>query len=128
MLLSVLWSSPSDLWVAPSALQSVSVVIRFGLFINANSGSPGTAIFSSKLSTELGKQIAPRVLALGFNPQYLGAFIGALASQNIPAVSQIPGVTPQIIGAGVVGLKTAFIQSIKWIWVFGLGKFILSGF
>jgi hypothetical protein len=71
----------------------------------------------------LGKQIAPRVLALGFNPQYLGAFIGALASQNIPAVAQIPGVTPQIIGAGVVGLKTAFIQSIKWIWVFGLGRF-----
>jgi hypothetical protein len=88
----------------------------------------GTAIFSSKLATELPAQIAPRVLALGFNPQYLGAFIGALASQNIPAVAQIPGVTPMIIGAGVEGLKTAFIHSIKWIWVFGIGESVSQTF
>ncbi|GHJ83664.1 hypothetical protein NliqN6_0066 [Naganishia liquefaciens] len=111
----------------PDAIATVSALV---ISFRSMGGSIGlavcTAIFSSKLSTELGKQIAPRVLALGFNPQYLGAFIGALASQNIPAVAQIPGVTPQIIGAGVVGLKTAFIQSIKWIWVFGLALSVLA--
>jgi hypothetical protein len=33
----------------------------------------------------------------------------------------IPGITPMIIGAGVEGLKAAFIAATKYIWVFGLG-------
>lgn len=83
----------------------------------------GTAIFSSKLSHELPAQIAPRVIPLGFNPQYLGALIGGLSSQNLKAVGAIPGITPQIIGAAVTGLKLAFIQATKYIWVFGIGEF-----
>lgn len=61
-------------------------------------------------------------MKLGFNPQYLGALIGGLSSQNLKAVSMIPGITPQIIGAGVAGLKMAFINATKYIWVFGIGE------
>lgn len=81
----------------------------------------GTAIFSTRLSTELPAQIAARTLPLGFNPQYLGQLIGGLNTHNTPAIMSIPGITPVIIGAGVEGLKAAFIAATKYIWVFGLG-------
>lgn len=85
----------------------------------------GTAIFSTRLSSELPAQIAPRVLTLGFNPQYLGQLIGGLTEHNTAAVMAIPGISPRIIGAAVEGLKTAFIGASKYIWVFGLGESIL---
>ncbi|KAI5450883.1 hypothetical protein NCC49_002624 [Naganishia albida] len=109
----------------PDAIATVSALV---ISLRSLGGSVGlavcTAIFSSKLAHELPAQIAPRVIKLGFNPQYLGALIGGLSSQNIPAVSQIPGITPQIIGAGVAGLKMAFINATKYIWIFGIA---LSG-
>ncbi|KAJ9118374.1 hypothetical protein QFC24_006203 [Naganishia onofrii] len=80
----------------------------------------GTAIFSTRLSTQLPAQIASHVLPLGFNPQYLGQLIGGLSSQNIPAVIAIPGISPEIIAAGVVGLKLAFIAAAKYVWVVGI--------
>lgn len=80
----------------------------------------GTAIFSTRLSTQLPAQIASHVLPLGFNPQYLGQLIGGLSSQNIPAVMAIPGISPEIIAAGVVGLKLAFIAATKYVWVVGI--------
>lgn len=58
---------------------------------------------------------------MGFNPQYLGQLIGGLNAHSTPAIMAIPGITPAIIGAGVEGLKAAFIAATKYIWVFGLG-------
>lgn len=83
---------------------------------------PGTAIFSTRLSSQLPAQIASRTLPLGLAPQSLDQLIGALSAHNIPAVMAIPGITPAIIGAATEGLKTAFIAAAKFIWVFGLGE------
>jgi hypothetical protein len=82
----------------------------------------GTAIFSTRLSTQLPAQIASRTLPLGLAPQSLGQLIGALSAHDIPAVMAVPGITPAIIGAATEGLKTAFIAAAKYIWVFGLGE------
>jgi hypothetical protein len=82
----------------------------------------GTAIFSTRLSTQLPAQIASRTLPLGLAPQSLGQLIGALSAHDIPAVMAIPGITPVIIGAATEGFKTAFIAAAKYIWVFGLGE------
>jgi uncharacterized membrane protein YeaQ/YmgE (transglycosylase-associated protein family) len=46
--------------------------------------------------------------------------IGGLADQNPALLGSIPGISPAIIGAGVTGLKQAFINSTKGVWYFGL--------
>jgi hypothetical protein len=76
------------------------------------------AIFNSALNEKLGSGIAAAVMPLGLPPTSLEAFIGALAGQAPPAqIAAIPGVTPQIIGAGVGALKDAFLNSFKWVYV-----------
>lgn len=47
----------------------------------------------------------------------LPGFIAALAGGNIPALMAIPGVTPQMIGAGLVGLREAYILGFRDIWI-----------
>ena len=76
-----------------------------------------TAIFNAKMSANLGSQIAAAVLPLGLSPKVLPEFIGALAENDVGALMKIPGVTPQIIGAGVKGLKTAYLLSLRYVWV-----------
>lgn len=76
-----------------------------------------SAIFNTKLNSTLGSSIAAAVLPLGFPPQELEAFIGALAGQDKAALAQLPGVTPQIIGAGVHALQTSFLESFKNVWI-----------
>lgn len=73
-----------------------------------------TAIYQSKL--DVGGSIAAAILPLGFNPQMLGPFIGLLADHNYAALSQLPGVTPQIIAAGDKGFKSAFLHGTKGVW------------
>lgn len=76
------------------------------------------AIFNSTLNSKLGSGIAAAVLPLGLPPTSLEAFIGALAGEAPAAeIAAIPGVTPQIIGAGVGALKQAFLESFKWVYV-----------
>jgi hypothetical protein len=55
---------------------------------------------------------------MGLPPQSLAPFIGALAGQAPPsAIAAIPGVTPQIIGAGVGALHVAFQESFRWVYI-----------
>jgi len=76
-----------------------------------------TAIFNSSLSNHLGQDIAAAVVPLGFPPAQLEAFIGALAGNDQAALAQIPGVTPQIVGAGVHALQSAYLASFKGVWI-----------
>jgi len=76
------------------------------------------AIFNSVLKEKLVSNIAPAVVPLGLPLSSLEPFIGSLASNAPPAtIAAIPGVTPEIIGAGVTALKTSFLQSFKWVYV-----------
>lgn len=76
------------------------------------------AIFNSKLNNKLPANIAAAVLPLGLPPTSLDPFIGALAGNAPPAqIAAIPGVTPQIIGAGIDGLHKAFQESFKSVYV-----------
>lgn len=59
------------------------------------------------------------MLPLGLSPKLLPAFIGALAGGDTAALAQLPGVTPEIIGAGVGGLKQAYLSTFKIIWITG---------
>lgn len=76
-----------------------------------------TAILNSELSKHLGPQIAERVLPLGLSADDLPAFINALAGNNREALVSIPGVTPDVIAAGLLGLRTAYRLGFRGIWI-----------
>jgi hypothetical protein len=75
------------------------------------------AIFNGQLENHLAREIAAAVLPLGLSPKVLPEFIGALAANNQKLLISVPGVTPQIIGAGVQALKEAYLVSFRYIWV-----------
>lgn len=77
------------------------------------------AIFVGKLNANLGSKIAAAVLPLGLPESSLPDFITALNNQNTAALGKIPGVTGQIIGAGVGGLREAYTLGFRFIWVAG---------
>ena len=43
--------------------------------------------------------------------------IGDLANNKADAIASIPGVTPEIIGASVVALKEAYLESFRSVWI-----------
>jgi hypothetical protein len=75
------------------------------------------AILNSKLTVALPTQIAKQVLPRGLPASSLKPFITALASNNQTLLSSVPGVTPEIIEAGVLGLKTAYLYSFRYVWI-----------
>jgi hypothetical protein len=75
------------------------------------------AIFSEKLTANLGTKISEAVLPLGLPVSSLTAFIGDLADQNTTALVTVPGVTPKIIGAGVGGLYEAYSIGFRFVWI-----------
>jgi len=75
------------------------------------------AIFTAKLTSNIGPKIAGAVLPLGLPASSLPQFIGGLASQNNTLVGLTPGVTPEIIEAGVGGLFEAYSQGFRYVWI-----------
>lgn len=80
-----------------------------------------TAIYSAALNTRLSKNlpadIAAAALRAGLPASSLEAFVGALAASDTAALPSIPGVTPAIIAAGVGGLKQAFADSLRVVYI-----------
>jgi len=74
----------------------------------------------------LGDNLAAAVLPLGLPPSSLGPFIGALTSHNDQALFQIPGMTPQIAGAGGQAVLETFVMAFRHIWV-AAGCFVAVG-
>ena len=64
------------------------------------------------------------MLPLGLPATSLPALIGDLAANNQTALGSVPGITPQIIGAGVGGLREAYTQGFRFVWV-AAGCFML---
>ncbi|KAK0609584.1 hypothetical protein B0T17DRAFT_621628 [Bombardia bombarda] len=99
------------------------IAITSGLIIGVRSlgGSVGLAIYNAlftKAVGKLGDNIAAAVIPLGLPFQSAGPFIGALAGHADGAVLfHIPGVTPQIVGAGVAALKDTFMTGFKHVWI-----------
>ena len=99
------------------------IAITSGLMISVRSlgGSIGlafySAIFNGTLADQLGARIAAATLPLGLREKSLGALIGALAASDTKALAEIPGITPDIIEAGVGALKDTFAIAFRWVWV-----------
>ncbi|KAK3934176.1 major facilitator superfamily domain-containing protein [Diplogelasinospora grovesii] len=98
------------------------IAITSGLIIGIRSlgGSVGLAIYNALFTDamgHLGDNIAAAVIPLGLPPNATGAFIGALTSHNEEALFQIPGVTPQIVGAGADALLGTYTTGFKHVWI-----------
>ncbi|KAE9363866.1 MFS general substrate transporter [Stipitochalara longipes BDJ] len=121
--LGIGWSLTCLVTVAQLSTPPSLIAITTGLLIAVRSlgGSIGlaifTAIFNTALAKKLGPGIAKAVIPLGLAPVNIEAFITALANNDESALMTIPGVTPQIIGAGVQALKTAFAGSFREVWI-----------
>lgn len=95
-----------------------------------------TAIYAASLDTRIAvnlpADIAAAALKAGLPPSSLPAFITALADSDTAALATIPGVSPAIIGAGVGGLKQAFADSLRVVYMiaapFGILAFVLCWF
>lgn len=75
------------------------------------------ASFASRFKSKLPAYVAEAALKAGLPPSSLKPFIEALAAGDLSALSTIGGVSPQIVGAGVVALKQAFADSIRVLYI-----------
>jgi hypothetical protein len=80
-----------------------------------------TAIFSAALGDRVAKYIpeyvAKAAIVAGLPPTSLPGFIGALAGNKPAVLPSIPGVTLEIIQAGVMALKQAFADGIRVVFI-----------
>lgn len=61
--------------------------------------------------------ISEAALRAGLPPTSAVAFVKALAAKDAAALPHIPGITPAIIQAGVGGLKQAFANSVRVVYI-----------
>jgi hypothetical protein len=87
----------------------------------AVSASTFTAIYAAALGTRLDKNIpsyvAGAALSAGLPPASAAAFVGALVGKNNAALLKIPGVTPAITQAGINGLKHAYADGLRVVYM-----------
>ena len=75
------------------------------------------ATFGNRFEVKLPAYVAEAVLKAGLPVTSVKPFVQALAAGNMQALSTIPGIKPEIIGAGVGALKHAFADSIRVIYI-----------
>ena len=75
------------------------------------------AIFTHTLSTGLATKVPAAVLPLGLPPSSIGQLIGVLTSGTTNGLSQIPGITGPIIGAGGKAILQSFVPAFRYVWV-----------
>lgn len=85
------------------------------------SGTAFTAIYAAALNDRLTKKmpayISEAALRAGIPPTSAIAFVKALVAKDAAALPKIPGVTSAIIQADVGGLKQAFADSVRVIYI-----------
>ena len=75
------------------------------------------AIFSSKLSVLLPSRVAAAALSNGLESASVPKLVQALVAGLTEQVSEIPGITPRIIGAAIHALRTAYVDSFRDVWI-----------
>ena len=104
-------STPHKLIATATAVTTSSRAIAATVF---------TAIYAAalndKIAANLPSGVAGAAARAGLPAASIPAFVQALAANQPDALAKIPGVTPAIIGAGVVALKQALADSIRVVY------------
>ena len=102
---------------APDAL--ITTCAALSLSVRAVGGSIGYSIYYSifhdKLLANYPVQVATYAIGAGLNPKEAKLFVETL-SVNATAVLEIPGVTLEIFGAGLLGSQWAYALSLHYVW------------
>ncbi|KAJ0151362.1 hypothetical protein HZ326_6198 [Fusarium oxysporum f. sp. albedinis] len=111
-MVSAQFATTPELIALTSALMTSirSLGGSIGLAIN-------NAVLHNALDKELPKKIAEAALPLGLPASSLPALIQGLASQNKQAVGAVPGLTPEIAQAAVLGMKKAYLIAFRNAWI-----------
>lgn len=75
------------------------------------------AIFSSRIGILLPDRVAAAALAAGLPESSVPALIQDLVAHATDALSEIPGITADIINASVAALLSAYLDSFRYIWI-----------
>jgi len=98
------------------------IAVASGLVIGLRSlgGSVGLAIYNALFNdamSHVGDNIAKAAIMAGLPKESVGMFIGALMAHDDELMSKVPGVKPQIIGAGAQALLQTFASGFKNVWI-----------
>lgn len=105
-------STPHSLIATATAISNSTRAVAGTIFI-AGFG----AALNDRLSTRLGPYIAAAAAQAGLPASSISDFITALLGTDPTAVSNVAGVTPAIIASGVAGMRQAFADSLRVVWI-----------
>ena len=119
------FGAPLILAIAGIHLSTPHSLIATGTALAITSRAVASAVFTAIYSAALTERLEPKIisyvskaaLSAGLPPSSLKAFVQALAENDPAALSTIPGVTPDIVAAGIAALKQAFADSIRIIFI-----------
>jgi hypothetical protein len=102
---------------APDAL--ITTCAALSLSVRAVGGSIGYSIYYSifhdKIIAKLPVLVATYAIEAGLDPKEAKLFVGTLVT-NVSAIATVPGVTPKIINAGLLGQQWAYALSLHYVW------------
>ncbi|KAF1809090.1 putative major facilitator superfamily transporter [Eremomyces bilateralis CBS 781.70] len=113
----------------------IATCAALSLCVRALGGAMGYAIyfnvFNSKLKTALPARVAEYALAAGLPVSNTATFVETFLT--VPhQVSTIPGVTPEIIQAAIIGSRWGYSDAFRWVWIssipFGVCAIIVACF
>ncbi|KEF61344.1 uncharacterized protein A1O9_02910 [Exophiala aquamarina CBS 119918] len=106
------FSAPPDIIIIASAL--VSTFRGVGATIGT---ATFAALFEAKFTKLMPERIAAAVIPLGLPESSLLPLIGDLVGGETEQLATVKGATPEIIHAAVKGLKIAYIDSFRFVWI-----------
>ncbi|KAJ9165483.1 MFS general substrate transporter [Coniochaeta hoffmannii] len=112
----------------PAELVSVAT----GLIISVRSlgGTIGIAIYNAVFISamkHLPDNIASAAISAGLPFSSVQQFVGDLAGQNQTDLVNVPGITPEIIGAGAGALLDTYATGFRNVWVTAIAFCVLAG-
>jgi MFS family permease len=102
-------------------LELISTATGLLITVRSFGGTIGVAVFNAFLNSSfsnLGANIAAKTLPMGLPQSSLGPLISNLTVSNYVALAQIPGVTPEIIGAASKVLLGSYQVGLRNGWIF----------
>ncbi|KAF7546138.1 hypothetical protein G7046_g9399 [Stylonectria norvegica] len=112
IITSVQLSTPHHLIATATAVTTSARAVGATVFTAIYS-----AAFSSRIGVNLPADIGSAVAKAGLAPDQVQAFVGAFLAQNSTMLSAIQGVNPTIIDAATAGMKQAFADSLRIVYI-----------
>lgn len=100
---------------------AIGAISTFRLLGGAIATAVYTSIVDNQFADRLPAQIKHAIAGTGFDPANLGVLIKAASLNSAAAYKKVPGITSQVISASQVGVKLAYSQSYRVVYLTALG-------